>query len=266
MTAIANFARRWAIFVGLVVVWEVAARIAASPYFPPPSAIVRQMHALWFSGAANRLFLTSTATENLLPSFSRMTVGLAAAIVAGVVLGIGLGRSDRVFAYLDPVFQFARAIPPPTMVPVLVVIFKLGTQMQVVAIIIGTIWPILLNTTDGARSVDRLQMATAQVFKLSAVTRIRRIILPSTLPNIFVGLRLGLSLALVQMVFSELLPGTTDGIGFELTDAQSRSDVPTMWSAIILLGIIGYVLNIALLIVERRMLRWHHASRATRTP
>ncbi|MDN3355195.1 ABC transporter permease subunit, partial [Actinomadura sp. DC4] len=182
---------------------------------------------------------------------------------AGVGAGLALGRSERVFAYLDPAFQFARAIPPPTLVPVFIVLFKLGTQMQLASIVFSAIWPILLNAVDGARSVDPLQMETARVYKLTAADRVRKIIFPSALPKIFAGVRLSLSLSLILMVFSELLPGTANGIGFELTDAQSRSDLPTMWATIVLLGVLGYVLNVLLLAVEGRVLAWHRGARAT---
>jgi ABC-type nitrate/sulfonate/bicarbonate transport system permease component len=219
------------------------------------------MYHLWFSGPAGRLFLTTDATDNVVPSLLRMAAGLGISVVAGVARGLALGRSERVVAYVDPAFQFARVIPPPTLVPVFIVLFKLGTSMQIAAIVFSAIWPILLNTTDGARSVDPLQMETAQVFKLSAADRLRKIIFPATLPKIFAGLRLSLSLSLILMVFSELLPGTANGIGFELTDAQSRSDLPTVWAAIVLLGILGYVLNGILLAVERRVLAWHRESR-----
>jgi ABC-type nitrate/sulfonate/bicarbonate transport system permease component len=129
-----------------------------------------------------------------------------------------------------------------------------------VSIAVSALWPILLNTADGASSVDPLQIATARVFRLSAADRLVRIIVPSALPKIFAGLRLSLSLALILMVFSELLPGTADGIGFELTDAQSRSDLPTVWSAVVLLGILGYLLNTLLLVLERRVLRSYRAA------
>jgi ABC-type nitrate/sulfonate/bicarbonate transport system permease component len=253
---------RWAALAVAVVCWEIGARQAGSPFFPPPAEIVARMYHLWFAGPVSHVFLTGDATSNVLPSLARMAAGLAASVVAGVVIGLALGRSERVFAYLDPAFQFARVIPPPTLVPVFIALFKLGTQMQLASIIFGAIWPILLNTADGARSVDPLQMETARVFKLSAADRVLKIIFPSALPKIFAGVRLSLSLSLILMVFSELLPGTADGIGFELTDAQSRSDLPTMWATIVLLGILGYVLNSLLLAVERRVLAWHRASRA----
>jgi ABC-type nitrate/sulfonate/bicarbonate transport system permease component len=256
----AGVLHRWLALAVVVAAWEVGTRAAHSPFFPAPSRITSRMYHLWFSGPATRLFLTADATSNVVPSLLRMATGLAVSLVAGVGLGLVLGRSERVFAYVDPAFQFARVIPPPTLVPVFIVVFKLGTQMQIAAIIFSAIWPILLNTTDGARSVDRLQMETARVYKLSAADRVLKIIFPATM---FAGLRLSLSLSLILMVFSELLPGTANGIGFELTDAQSRSDLPTVWAAIVLLGILGYVLNAILLAVERRVLAWHRGSRGT---
>ncbi len=244
-----------------VLLWELIARKSKSVFFPPPSTIVAKMYHLWFSGPVSKVFMTHAAVENILPSLARMAIGLVVSLVAGVTLGLVLGRSKRVFEYLDPLFQFARVVPPPTLVPVFIVLFSIGTEMQLASIIFGAIWPILLNTVDGARSVDRLQMDTARVFRLSAADRLFKIILPSTMPKIFAGLRLSLSLSLILMVFSELLPGTANGLGFELTDAQSRSDLPTVWAAIVLLGILGYILNTILLVVERRALAWHRTSR-----
>jgi ABC-type nitrate/sulfonate/bicarbonate transport system permease component len=248
--------RRWAAFVVAVALWELIARRVADVFFPPPSAIVGRMYDLWFSGPVHHLFLTDDAVGNVLPSLARMGIGLGAALVLGVLVGLAVGRSARLHSYVDPVLQFARVIPPPTLVPVFVVLLHLGPTMQVVSIVAGAVWPILLNTADGARSVDPAQLDTARVFRLSRLDRVAFIIVPSTLPKLFAGLRLALSLSLILMVFSELLPGTANGIGFELTDAQSRSDLPTVWAAIVLLGILGYVLNTLLLVAERRALHY----------
>jgi len=254
-------AGRWVLLLALAVVWEAVARSAGDTHFPPPSRILGHMRDLWFSGPASHAFLTSTATDNIIPSLTRLAIALAISVLLGVVLGLALGRSDRVQAYLDPILQFCRAIPPPTLVPVFIVFLKIGTQMQLVSIVFSALWPVLLNTADGARSVDTLQLATARVFQLTPVQRLRLIIIPSTMPQIFAGVRIALSLSLILMVFSELLPGTSNGIGFELTDAYSRSDLPTMWSAIVLLGILGYAFNTILLMVERRALAWHRSAR-----
>jgi ABC-type nitrate/sulfonate/bicarbonate transport system permease component len=250
---------KWPLLVVLVVLWEAATRAAGSAFFPPPTTIVERMHFLWFSGPPERLFLTDQAVENILPSLGRVAIGLAGGAVAGILLGLALGLSPRAYDYLDGVLQFLRAIPPPALVTVFLVVFGFGLRMQLAFIIFSVVWPVLLNTADGARAVEPLYLDTGRAFRMSRRERVTRIVLPAALPKIFAGLRLALSLSLIVTVFAELLPGTTNGIGFQLTVAYSMFNLPAMWAGIVLLGILGYVLNELFLVVERRVLRWHHA-------
>lgn len=247
-----RFLLRWAVLSVAVGCWEWAARAEGSVYFPPPVRIVRHARELWFSGAARQLFLTRAADDTILPSLCRMAAGFGIAAVAGVGLGIAVGRSRRAYALCNPVFQFARAVPPPALVPVFVVVFDFGTPMQVASIAFSGVWPVLINSAEGARATDPLRMEVAAVLRLTAPERLWFLVLPSALPRIFAGLRLSLSLCLILMVFSELLPGSDNGIGFTLTDAQTRSDLLTVWAALLLLGALGHLLNTGLLAVERR--------------
>ncbi|MHC3469686.1 ABC transporter permease [Streptomyces sp. 7R007] len=233
--------------------WQSAARAHGSVYFPPPVRIARHAYDLWFSGPVRHLFLTEAAVGNILPSLGRMAAGFGIAAVAGVALGVAVGRSRSAYALCNPVLQFARAVPPPALVSVFVVVFPFGTPMQIASIAFSAVWPVLVNSAEGARATDPLRLDVAAVLRLGPLERLRFLILPSALPRIFAGLRLGLSLSLILMVFSELLPGTANGIGFTLTDAQSRSDLLTVWAALLLLGALGYLLNTALLAVERRL-------------
>ncbi|WP_369034690.1 ABC transporter permease [Streptomyces adonidis] len=245
---------RWLVLALAVGAWQLAARAHGSVYFPPPGRIARHAYDLWFSGPVSQLFLTDAAVDNILPSLGRMAVGFALAAVAGVALGIAVGRSHQAYALCNPVLQFARAVPPPALVPVFVVVLDFGTQMQIASIVFSAVWPVLINTADGARNVDPLRLEVATVLRLTAFERLWLLLLPSALPRIFAGLRLSLSLSLILMVFSELLPGTANGIGFTLTDAQSRSDLLTVWAALVLLGALGYLLNTGLLAVEKRLI------------
>ncbi|MEU6511795.1 ABC transporter permease subunit [Streptomyces sp. NPDC046942] len=247
------FLLRWSVLLGAVGCWQAAARARHSVYFPPPLRIVRHARDLWFSGPARRLFLTPAADDTILPSLGRMAAGFALAALAGIALGIAVGRSRRAYALCDPVLQFARAVPPPALVPVFVVVFDFGTPMQVASIAFSAVWPVLINSAEGARATDPLRLEVASVLRLTAPERLWFLILPSALPRIFAGLRLSLSLSLILMVFSELLPGSADGIGFTLTDAQTRSDLLTVWAALLLLGALGFLLNSGLLAVERRL-------------
>lgn len=248
--------QRWTVFVLGVAVWQLATMAADDPFFPTPGTIVGRVYDLWFSGPATRLFLTDGAVGNILPSLARLGAGFAIGVVAGVALGVAVGRSAWAYDVLDPVLQFFRAIPPPTLVPVFIVLFSLGPQMQIASIAFSVLWPVLLNAADGARTVEPVQLETAAVFRLTTVERLRLVIVPSALPKIFAGLRLSLSLSLILMVFSELQPGAADGIGFQLVEATTRFDYETVWAAIALLGALGYVLNMGLLAVERRVLSW----------
>ncbi|PXY37121.1 nitrate ABC transporter permease [Prauserella sp. PE36] len=252
---ISGFARNWLVFIGAVAVWELATRLAASVFFPPPSEIVATAGELWFSGPASQLFLSETVFDHILPSIGRCLGGWAIAVVLGVGLGTALGRSRTGMEYVGPLFAFFRAIPPPTLVPVFMVLFGLGPGMQVATIIFGAIWPILLNTVDGVRSVDSVKVDTARSFRTPAPYWIGMVVLPAALPKIFAGLRLSLSISLILMVVSELI-GSLNGIGHQLISSQQQFEFPLMWSWIVLLGILGYGLNAVLLAVERRVLRW----------
>lgn len=244
---------RWLVLVLALGAWELAARAHGSVYFPPPVRIARHAYDLWFSGPVEHVFLTSAAVDTILPSLGRTAAGFVLSAVAGIALGIAVGRSRRAYALCDPVLQFARAVPPPALVPVFVVVFDFGTPMQLASIVFSAVWPVLINTAEGARDVEPLRLDVAAVLRLNPVERLWFLLLPSALPRIFAGLRLSLSLCLVLMVFSELLPGTANGIGFALTDAQSRSDLLTVWAVLVLLGTLGFLLNTGLLAAEKRL-------------
>ncbi|WP_158882068.1 ABC transporter permease [Amycolatopsis anabasis] len=255
---VSGFARNWLLFLGAVVLWELATRLAGNLFFPPPTEILGNAAQLWFSGPVSQLFLTDSVFEHILPSLGRVLGGWAISVVLGVALGTALGRSRTGMDYVGPLFAFFRAIPPPTLAPAFMVIFHIGPGMQIATIIFGALWPILLNTVDGVRSVDKVKLETARSFRTPKSYWITLVVLPTALPKIFAGLRLSLSISLILMVVSELV-GALNGIGYALISAQRQFDFPTMWSWIVLLGVLGFGLNSLLLLVEHRVLGWQPA-------
>ncbi|SHE78939.1 ABC transporter permease [Streptoalloteichus hindustanus] len=255
-----QFLQRWGVFAALVVAWELATRAAASPFFPTPKTILGTIRDRWLSGPASQLLLSDEVFDDVLPSILRTLGGWALASVVGVALGVALGRSRVAMDYVGPLLAFARAIPPPTLVPVFLVLFKIGTPMQLATIIFGTLWPVVLNSVDGARAVDSVKVETARAFRLPRHQWLLGVVLPSALPKIFAGLRVSLSLALILMVISELV-GATNGIGYQLLYAQRQFELPAMWAGIVLLGVLGYLFNTLLLAGERRALAWQPAGR-----
>jgi ABC-type nitrate/sulfonate/bicarbonate transport system permease component len=249
------FSRLW-LAVLLLAAWEAVTRIIGESYFPPPSEIVVTMHDLWFSGPPSGLFLTEDALEDFGHSLYNLFGGWVLACLAGVAVGIALGMSRTLADYVEPMVHFGRAIPPPTLLSFYIAVFSLGTPMQVATIVSGVIWPVLLNTMDGVRTVDRLHLDSAQVFGVRGSRLLLRVVIPAATPKIVAGLRISLGIALILMVLSELV-GSTAGIGSLLIGAQRSFELPEMWAGIMLLGLLGYLLNAAFVAVERRALRWH---------
>lgn len=252
--------RRWLVLVVCVVCWEAITRAGEWLFFPPPSEIAVAMYDEWLSGPATQAFLTDAAIGNIFPSLARALAGWAIAAAIGIAVGLLLGRSGYMRQYAAPLVEFGRATPPPALVPVFIVVFGIGTPMQVATIAFGAVWPILINTIDGARFVDPLHLETARAFGISRRRRSLRIVLPAAMPKILAGLRVSLAIALILMVISEMV-GSTNGIGYQLIDAMRTFDYTTMWAAIVLLGILGYLLNAVFLAVEHRTLFWHRGAR-----
>ncbi len=255
MRRLTGFAQRWIVFAVAVVLWQLGAAAARNPFFPTPLEILGACRELWFTTDDGGFGLSTTVRVDMLPSLGRVLGGWAMAAVLGVAIGTALGRSRTGMQYVGPLFAFFRTLPSPALVPVFILLFGIDNEMKLALIVFGCIWPILLNTVDGVRSVDPVKTDTARSFRTPRGQWVTMVVLPAALPKIFAGLRLSLAIAVILMVVSEMV-GTTSGIGYQLTYAQSQFDITVMWAWIVLLGIIGYGLNLALLAVERRALRW----------
>jgi ABC-type nitrate/sulfonate/bicarbonate transport system permease component len=239
---------RLTVLLALLVAWQVLALAAADPVFWP--AFTDVAARLWETWIAN----PSAWVESLLPSLVRLVAGWLGAVVIGIALGVIIGLNRRANDYVDPLIGFLRAIPPPALLPLFIVLLGIGDAMKIAMITFGVVWPILLNTVDGVGSVEALHRDTGRVFRLGQRDEVLRIVLPSAAPKIFAGLRISLSIAVILMVISEMV-ATVNGVGFELVQAQRSFRTLDVWAAILLLGIIGSALNSILAAVERRVLR-----------
>lgn len=248
---------RVSVLAALGIAWQVLALVTDDRVFWPTFTDVAVR--LWEAWLGN----PEAWSESVLPSMARLLAGWAGAVLAGVAIGTVIGLSARARDYVDPMVHFLRAIPPPALLPLFVVLLGIGDAMKVTMIGFGVVWPILLNTVDGVRSVDPLHLATARVYRMGWWDRLTRVVLPSAAPKIFAGLRVSLSIAVILMVISEMV-ATVDGVGFELVQAQRSFRTLDVWAVIVLLGIIGYTLNTILASVESRVLAWHRS--AMRTP
>jgi ABC-type nitrate/sulfonate/bicarbonate transport system permease component len=255
-----SIAVRWGLGIALVVLWQIFAVQASSIFFPPPTEIAGRAVELWLSGPPRRLFLADGVFHDILPSLFRLLAGWGAAITCGIMLGTVIGRSRQFAELLEPPLQFLRAIPGPALVPVFILLVGTETTMRIALIAFGCVWPVLLNTIEGTRTVDPVQLDTAIAFRLPRRALLWCIILPAAMPKIFAGMRISLALAVILMVVSELV-ASTNGIGYRIQNAQIMFLLTDMWCGIALLAVIGYALNRLFLKVEDRALKWHRGAR-----
>jgi ABC-type nitrate/sulfonate/bicarbonate transport system permease component len=242
-----------AVPLGLLVLWGVLSADSDTYYFPPLTDILQTFMDTW---------VFERFGSDVVPSLTRLAVGYGIACVVAIVAGLALGLSRPLRRATDPIVQFLRSVPPPALLPFGILVLGIGNAMKVFIIAFVCLWPVLLNTIDGVAGVDPTLRETARVYDIGPVDRILRVTLPAAAPQIFAGMRTALSLALILMVISEMV-GSTNGIGYFVLEAQRAFAIPEMWSGILLLGILGYVLNAVFLLVERRVLRWHRGARAS---
>jgi ABC-type nitrate/sulfonate/bicarbonate transport system permease component len=229
----------------LITWWALGSAHSHSPYYPPLSQIWDHFRHTWF-GPGFR--------ADAVPSLRNLAIGLAIAVVLGVAVGLCLALSPLLGAIADPFVQFARAIPSLAVLPALFVILGFGASGKVVAIAFGAIWPVLLNTLDGIHSIDPQLRITARSYRLPTHLVITKVLLPGAFPQIAVGIRTSLSIGVILMVGSEMFAATS-GLGHFVIVSQQTFASADMWSGILFLGCIGYVLNLGYGLVERRMLR-----------
>ncbi|CAM5317294.1 ABC transporter permease [Eoetvoesiella caeni] len=236
----------------LLVVWWFTSANSSSFYFPPLQEIFVAFRESW---------LSARLTQDLVPSVVRLLTGFAIAIVVGVAGGVLFGLKRSLEGTVSAVLDFLRSMPSVALIPLAILVFGIGTSMKVFVIAFGAVWPILLNTIDGVKGADSQQIDMARSFRLGGGDTLWRVILPAASPQIFTGLRASLSISIIMMVVSEML-ASTNGIGFAILQAQRSFAIKEMWAGIILLGIVGYVLNLLFILVERRVMHWHRNMRA----
>jgi ABC-type nitrate/sulfonate/bicarbonate transport system permease component len=198
----------------------------------------------------------------VLPSVLRLAGGYALAAVVGVALGTVIGSYRRVRAACEPVLEFLRAVPPPVLVPVIMLFAGIGDTMKVTVIAAGCVWPVLLNTVEGVRAVDPVMAETARSYGITGGARLRNLVLRSASPQIFAGLRQALSIGIILMVISEMF-AASNGLGFTIVQFQRGFAIPDMWTGILVLGLLGFLLSVVFQWVERRALGWYHGLRAS---
>ncbi|HDR8923869.1 ABC transporter permease [Burkholderia vietnamiensis] len=231
----------------------VRAQVLPANLVPAPSAIAGTMMHM---GGERLLRHVVASTLRVLAGF-----GLGAALA--VLIGAAMGLSSRLEALFDPSFQALRAIPSLAWVPVLLLWMGIDEAPKVALVAIGAFFPVHLAVVAGIRNVERKLVELGAVYRLSPARMLTRILLPAALPQLFTGLRTGLSLAWMFVVAAELIAATR-GLGYLLSDGRETGRPDIVFGAIILLALMGKLTDGAMKALEARVLVWRDADTGER--
>ncbi|HEY6031434.1 MAG TPA: ABC transporter permease, partial [Gaiellaceae bacterium] len=198
--------------IAILIGWQLWTVHMHSPRFPRLSTILVTFREMW---------LFSQFNEHVVPSLERIALGYGIAVVAGIALGIPLGLSVTARLWAMPHIEYWRAMPPPALLPIsIVLLHSIGNVQKVAFIAFFCMFPILLNTIDGVRGIDPTLLDTARSYGVPRAERIRRVVLPAALPQIVAGMRTSLALAVITMVLSEYF-SSTSGVGYVLLESKN---------------------------------------------
>ncbi|MBL5973781.1 MAG: ABC transporter permease [Candidatus Leucobacter sulfamidivorax] len=247
MSRPARIALELVIPVLVIAVWWWWSAGSESLYFPPLSEILVEFWNVWiFAGTV----------EYLVPTLVTFAVGYSIAIVVGIAGGVLLASSAGLYRFFSPLLEFLRALPAIAIVPAFISALGIDMTMRISVVAFASVWPVLLNTIDGVRGIDGTVRDTTAVFRVNSLQQLMRVTLPGASPQIFAGVRVGLALSLIVVIVTEMVV-SAEGVGAFARSAQYSFDLPGMWTAILLMGVVGYLLNKSFDYLERRVLKWH---------
>ncbi len=227
------------------------ARLVSPVFLPGPdkawAALVRGFHS-------------GVLPTKLLGTVQRMIYGWLLASLVGVFLGTIIGISPRIRTYLGPTLEFLRPLPSSAVIPLAIALFGLSESMVLGVIGFGALWPMLLATVHGFSAVEPRLYEVSKALGMSKAAVVVKIGLPSSMPDILSGMRLGLTIALILAVVGEMLTGR-DGLGNWILLAARSFRAPDLFAGVILLGLLGYVSAQLLSFAEQRLLRWRLVAR-----
>lgn len=218
---------------------------AGSAAFPPPLTWWMAVAALGHSG---------TLLPALAATLSIVVLSLAAATAAGFALGLLIGTRPVFRQWANPVLEYLRAVPPPVLIPLAVLMLGYTDAMKVGVIGFAAFWPVLLNTTAGVSQIRRLTLDVARAFRLSWSETLLKIVMPASLPSLLLGLRVALPQTVVVTLVVEMFTGEF-GIGSLMIQAQRNFNAPGVFGLLAVMALVGFALTAAFGAVERLMLR-----------
>ena len=237
---------------GLLAVWEIAARALDISGLPPAHEALRELPAI---------LTDKESLLNILDSMRRMAIGFSLALAFAVPVGLMMGRSRFVAAFFNPLLMIIYPVPKAALMPIIMLWLGVGDASKTLVIFLGVTLPVIYHSYQGARAVEERMLWSAAAMGMGPLARLVRIVLPAALPEILVGCRTGLVLALITMVTSEMITRQT-GIGNILFNSLDMAQYDTVYAMIVIIGVLGFALDAAFEALRSRLVGWAAPSHA----
>ena len=244
------------VLIGALVFWELVARVLDIPQFllPAPSVVIAEIFK-----APGLYAINSLATL-------RVTLtGFGLAVVLGILFSVAIVHSRIMEHSLYPLLVALNSLPKVALAPLFVIWLGTGSPSKTTVAVTIAIFPIVIDTTLGLRSIEPDVMNMAKVMRASRWQILRRIRFPHALPALFAGMKVAISLALVGTIVGEFVAGG-EGLGSAILAAQGTFDTAQVFACIVLLGVLGTILFYTIDFLERRLMPWHHSQRLLAIP
>jgi ABC-type nitrate/sulfonate/bicarbonate transport system permease component len=240
------------VFTATLVIWQVVVLLQLFPSVALPSPLEV---AQGFGTLSTVGYQGQTLWQDTLVSSLRILGSFSAAVIVGVLVGLLMARSRVVFRVIDPYLQFVRPIPPLAYIPLMVVWFGIDELPKVLLIFIGTVPVIIINTLSGVAGIPVQRFQLAQCLGANDYQIFRYVTIPSTLPDVFTGMRVGIGAAWTCLVAAELIAATS-GLGWMIQSAGQFLQTPYIIVGILVIGVIGYAMDLLVRGAERVVVPW----------
>jgi len=243
--------------VSLLIVWQLAGqseRFAGA--VPTPAQVADAWYAWIFAdpGMGMNPYL-GTWLSNVQNSTLRVIQGFSLAMLLGIPLGLAIGWSRMAALTLDPMIQGLRPIPITAWLPFSIALFGIRDMGSIFLIFLGGFYAIVVNSTQGARDIDRNLIRAASMMGASSGQLLRRVVLPAAMPSIFTGLRIGLGISWTAVIVSEMV-AVKSGLGYVLWDAYYVGRMDIVLADMASIGIMGFISDRLIVAIERKVLVW----------
>ena len=233
----------------LLAIWYLAGvfGLLNNRLIPPPGATLIET---W------KALTEGTMFYDLVQTLNRVLAAFAIAAALGVPIGIVIGANERIYRSAEFIIDFFRSTPATAMFPLFMLIFGLGDQGKIALAAFSALLLIVFNVAYGVLNARKTRILAARSMGAGRVRIFADVIFLETLPQTFVGLRAGISLALVVIVVAEMFIGGMDGLGHRIADDQMSYNLKDMYGSLLLSGALGYSLNYAFLLIEKYFVHW----------